>query len=390
VVAQVALGLVLLSGASTLAAGLRHLTHRDLGFRPRHLLTFSVAVPESRYPTRRQLEFTKQLVATLRATPGVSAAVGSLPLPLTGQRMQLSFNIADRPTSPEGRPTANMAIVTPGFFDAIGATLVAGRAFTDDDDSRHPRVVVVNRAFAARFFPGERALGRVIEPGATSDQDPPDGTARLRRIVGIVGDIRQSPVGAEPEPLYYLPYLQMPWMVPPMIVRTLGDTMSVEASLRHAVATVDRTVPVYDVRTLEDVLASGVSGPRFQTWLLGGFAGIALLLVGTGLYGVLTYAVLRRTREIGVRIALGASRTAIIRLIGGWAATLVLTGLGAGILGAVAAQVLIRRTFVHTTVSPAAPTALVTVVVIATAALAACLPALRAASLEPTQSLRTE
>jgi putative ABC transport system permease protein len=390
VIVQVALGLVLLSGASTLTAGLRHLTHRDLGFRPVHLVTFNVSLPEVRYPTPRQTAFTGQLLAQLRATPGVTAAAGALPLPLTGQRMQLSFNIPDRPTPPAGRPTANLAIVTSEFFETIGAPVLAGRTFTPDDDARHPRVIVVNQAFAARFFPGERVIGRVIEPGATSDEDPPDGTARLRRIIGVVGNVRQSPLVREPEPVYYLPYLQMPWMVPPLLVRTSGETTSVEATLRHAVAAVDSGVPVYDVRTVEGVLASGVSGPRFQALLFGGFAGIALLLVATGLYGVLTYAVLRRTREIGVRIALGASRRAILRLIGGWAATLVITGIGVGLVGAVAAQALIRRTFLETGVSATGPLAVVTCLVITTAALSACLPAARAASVEPTRSLRAE
>jgi predicted permease len=390
VVVQVALGLVLLSGASTLGFGLRHLTHRDLGFRPDRLVTFSVSLPDLRYPTPRQVAFTRELLDTLRAMPGVAAAAGSLPLPLTGERMQLSFNIPDRPTPPQGRPSANMAIVTPGFFEALGARIVAGRTFTEEDDTRHPRVIVVNRAFAARFFPGEPVIGRMIEPGATSDEDPADGSARLRRIVGIVGDVRQSPLGIQPEPVYYLPYLQMPWMAPPMIVRTVGESSSVEAGLRHAITAVDPNIPVYDVRTVEGVLASGVAGPRFQTLLLGGFAGIALLLVATGLYGVLTYAVLRRTREIGVRIALGASRGAIIRLIGRWATTLVLTGVGAGMIGAAAAHAVIRRVILDAGLSPAAPLAAVTLLVIVTAAASACLPAMRAASVEPTRSLRAE
>jgi putative ABC transport system permease protein len=390
VIVQVALGLILLSGASTLGAGLRHLTHRDLGFRTDHLVSFRVALPEVRYSTAGQLAFTERLLAGIRSVPGVTGVAASMPLPLTGRQMQLSFNIPGRPTPPSDRPSADMAIVTTGFFETIGAPLIAGRRFTDQDDAHHPRVIVVNRAFAARFFPGEQALGRTIEPGATSDLDPPDGSARLRQIVGIVGDVRQSPLGRDPEPLYYLPYAQLPWMVPPIVVRTSDRAGDLEAALRHAVAAVDGDVPLYDLRTVEGVLASGVAAPRFQTLLLGGFGAIALVLVATGLYGVLTYAVLRRTREIGVRIALGASRGAIAGLIGGWAARLVVSGVAAGVIGAVASQALIRRTFVDTGVSPALPLVAVTIVLVVTAAVSACLPAARAASVAPAESLRAE
>jgi len=390
VVAQVALGLVLLSGASTLVAGLRQLTHRDLGLHLERLVTFRVALTDSRYTTLRQVAFTERVLEQLRAVPGVEAAAGSMPLPLTGRQMQVSFNIPGRPTPPAGRPSSDMAIVTPGFFEAIGAPLLRGRTFTSDDDGRHARVLVVNRAFAARYFPGEDAVGRAIEPGATSSLDPPDGSTRVRRIVGIVGNVRQSPLGLDPEPMYYLPYAQLPWTVPPIVVRSSDGREGLEADLRHAVAAVDGSVPVYDVKAFSDVLASGVEGPRFVAFLLGSFAGIALLLVATGLYGVLTYAVLRRTREIGVRIALGASRGAIAGLIGGWAVRLVAIGVVAGIAGAMVFQLILRRAFVDTGVSPAVPLAVVTFVLIATAAVSACLPAVRAASVAPTESLRVE
>jgi predicted permease len=365
--------------------------HRDLGLRPEGLVGFAVSSPAANRTAERQLDFTGRLLNELRALPGVVAAAGSMPLPLTGQQMQVSFNIPERPSSPSGRPHADMAIVTTGYFEAVGATLLHGRTFTDDDDARHPRVVVVNRAFAAKFFPGaKQVLGKAIEPGATSDFDPDDGSTKARRIIGIVADVRQSPLGREPEPLYYLPYRQMPWMVPSIVVRVAGGTEHLDAAFRHAVSSVDPHAPLYDLRTFDAVLATGVSGPRFGALVLGGFAGLALLLVATGLYGVLMYAVLRRTREIGVRIALGASRPAIASLIGGWAARLVAIGLVLGIAGAAAAGELIRRTFVDPGISPIVPLAAVTGIVLVTAVAAACLPAVRAASVEPTVSLRAD
>jgi putative ABC transport system permease protein len=287
VIAQVAFGLVLMSGAVTLGAGLRHLTHRDLGFRPDRLVTFGTSVP-SRYTSEQSVAFTARLLDEVRAIPGVTAAAGAVPLPLTGRQMQVSFNIPERPTPPSGRPSSDMAIVTVGYFTAIGAPLVAGRTFTEQDDEHHARVVVVNRAFAARFFPGEQAVGKVIQPGATSHLDPPDGSASRRRIVGVVGDVRQSALGQEPEAIYYLPYRQMPWMVPSLVVRVEAGTTNVDRLFRGALATIDPHVPMHDLRTFDQVLANGTSGPRFGAILLGGFAGLALLLVATGLYGVLT------------------------------------------------------------------------------------------------------
>jgi predicted permease len=391
VVVQVALGLVLLCGAVTLAAGLRHLTHRDLGFRPDGLVGFEVSSPAANRTAEGQIAFTGRLLEELRAVPGVVSAAGSMPLPLTGRQMQVSFNIPERPSPPSGRPHALMAIVTTGYFEAVRATLLAGRTFTDEDDARHPRVVVVNRAFAAKFFPGaKQVLGKVIEPGASSDFDPDDGSTKARRIVGIVADVRQSPLGREPEPLYYLPYRQMPWMVPSIVVRVAGSAQNLDADFRRAVASVDPHAPLYDLRTFDAVLATGVSAPRFGTFVLGGFAALALVLVATGLYGVLTYAVLRRTREIGVRMALGASRRAIASLIGGWAARLVAIGIVLGIAGAAAAGELIRRLFVDPEVSPIVPLAAVTGIVLVTAVAAACLPAARAAAVEPTVSLRAD
>ena len=392
VIVQVALGLVLLSGAVTLAAGLRHLTGRDLGLRPERLVSFSVSVPAVRYDSsERQIAFTGRLLDELRSMPGVVAVAGSMPLPLTGRQMQVSFNVPDRPAQPSARPSADMAIVTAGYFEAVGAPVITGRTFTDDDDARHPRVVVVNRAFAAKFFPGDtHVVGKAIVPGASSDLDPQDGTGTVRRIVGVVADVRQSALGSEPEPMYYLPYRQIAWMVPSIVVRLSGTPSGLDAQFRRAVAAVDPHVALHELRTFEAVLATGVSAPRFGALVLGGFAGLALLLVATGLYGVLMYAVLRRTREIGIRIALGASRGAIAALIGGWAARLVGIGVVLGIVGASAAGELIRRVFVDPGVSRILPLAAVTGIVLVTAVAAACLPAVRAASVEPTISLRAD
>jgi putative ABC transport system permease protein len=390
VVTQIAVGLVLLSGAATMTAGLRHFTHRDLGFRADHMVTFSVASSRGDLQTPDRLQFTNDLMSELHALPGVTDVAGSMPLPLSGEHLQLSFDIPERPSPPSARPGANLAIVTPAYFEAVGATLEEGRTFTDRDDARHPRVVIVNRALATRFFPGEHVVGKYIEPSATSDLDPPDGSTRLKQIVGVVNNIRQTPLGRDAEPIYYVPYQQLPWGMPPLLVRTAVDGAALEADIRRTVARLDRGAAVHDVRTVDGILADGVAGTRFQTLLLCGFAGIALVLVATGMYGVLSYAVHRRTREIGVRVALGASQAAIVRMIGGWAFGLVAVGVALGIAGAVAADALVRRTLVDAGLSFTLPLATVTAIVVMTAAAVACLPALRASRLDPTEALRTE
>ena len=390
VVAQVALGLVLLSGAATMTAGLRHFTHRDLGFRPDHLLTFSVAASDANVPTLRQIQFTNDLLHALRAVPGVTSVSGSMALPLAGEHLYLAFDMPERPRPPSERPNSTFAIVTPEFFDTIGASFEEGRRFTDQDDARHPRVVIVNRAFADRFFPGRRVLGRYIEPGATSDLDPPDGSARLKEIVGVVGNVRQAPLGHDAEPMYYLPYAQLAWMTPPMIVRTTGRPEAAETDIRRVVAHLDRGAPVHDVRTMDGVLADGVAGPRFQMLLLCGFAGIGLVLVATGVYrrahvcGASAHT--RDWRSCRARCEPVGDRRNDRRMGGAIGDG----GCDAGGRRRGRRPRTPRRTLVDAGLSFGLPLAAVTAVVVLTSAAAACLPALRAASVAPTDSLRSE
>jgi len=390
VVAQVAAGLVLLSGATLFGAGLAHLVERDLGFEHEGLLSFEVSLPGTRYDTDRQVLFVGQLVERLRAAPGITAAAGALPPPLAGDVMSVSFQIEGMPVTPGRRPASDMAIVTPGYFAAIGAPVIAGREFTGDDDARHPRVVVVNEAFAARFFPGGGAIGKRIESGARAKADVGREGPVWREIVGIVGNVRQAPLGGPPEPIYYLPFNQMPWSPPTMIVRTTGEPLAREHDVRHAVASLDAHVPVHDVNTFERRLATGVAAPRFVVLVMGCFAAIALLLTATGLYGILAYAVLRRTREIGVRMALGATHGAIAAMVVRRALLLVTVGLVLGVLGATAAGLAIRGIVSDLPVSGPAALIAAAVVVVITAAAAACVPASRAAAVEPMSALRAD
>ena len=386
VVVQVAVGVVLLTAATVLVASLLHITRRDLGLRPADLQVFSMALSGERYRDDGHVRFSSQVLDAVRGMGGVQAAAGATPLPLTGDQMVIAFDIEGRPTASSERPRANFAIVTPQYFATLGAALVSGRDFTEQDDERRARVLIVNQAFAARFFPGESAIGKRISTGATSRFET-DGRPHYREIVGVVGNVRQSLLGRNPEPIYYVPYRQMPWTAPSLLVRT--TLASTPADVRRLVASFDPNVPV-EVRTIQSVFDSSLTAPRIGAWLMSGFAAIGLLLTATGLYGVLSYAVLRRTREIGVRIALGASRTRVVGEVLRRAFILVGVGLVLGGAGAVAVSVLLGKLLVVPASGAALRLGAEAALIVLTAAAAAFVPARRAASIDPTQALRSE
>jgi putative ABC transport system permease protein len=386
VVAQITLGLVLLSGAGLLVASFLHLLHRDLGLQPEHVLTFNMSVPDARYPEAKQLDFNYRLLERLRALPGVTSVAEGVPLPLTGRQMTISFDIEERPGTRSNRPSSDIAIVTPGYFRTLGIRVIEGRDFAERDDSKASPVVIVNRAFAEQFFPGEKVVGKRMQPGASTR----DGATPMREIVAVVGNAVQTPLEPQADPIYYLPYKQLIWFVPPVVMKTSIPPAAMESAVRALLASIDKEIPIYDVQPLEDLLGEGIARPRFQMLLLASFSGIALLLTVVGLYGVLSYSVLKRTREIGVRVALGASRRIVLGMVLKQAMLLVAAGVVLGLAGAFAAgQVLTNMLY---GVSPRNPLllAIACCAITLTAGLAAYLPARRAASIDPMQALRNE
>jgi predicted permease len=386
VVGQVSLGLVLLSGAAFLAASLLYLEKRNLGFQPDHVLAFDLDVPDARYTVPQQIAFCDQLLQRIRALPGVQSAGVGTPIPMIGSQMLIGFNIEERPSPESNRPRSDMAIVTPGYFGTLGIALLKGRNFSEHDDASATMVLIVNKAFADKFFPGEDIIGKRIASGATNGKTG----VRYEQIVGLVENAKQSALEISPEPIYYFPYKQLPWGVGTILARTLVSPRSLEFSARAAVASLDPQIPVYQVRTMEELSASAIAQPRFQSILLGSFAGIALLLTVVGVYGVLTYSVARRTREIGVRIALGATRRNVVVMVLARAMRLLVAGLALGLAGAVAEGYLIRTMLYG--VQPTSPLLplLASAVLVAVSLLAAYLPAQRAASVDAMQALRSE
>ena len=387
VIAQVTLGLVLVSGAGLLMASFLHLEESDLGLRPDHLLTYWFSLPEPPYHTRQQVAFYDQLLERMRALPGVQSAAGVWPLPLGGDYVDITFNIEERPTPQPRRPSARMAFATPDYFRTAGIPLLKGRYFSDRDDLKAPRVLIVNKAFADRFFPGEDVLGKRLTPGATG---PGDNKETLHEIVGVVGSAKQFAMDAQPQPIYYFPYKQLAWQPLVVMLRTAVPPRTLESAIRGQMAALDSLVPVFQVRTMDEMLSTQVTGPRFHTLLLGCFAGIALLLTMVGLYGVVAYSVTRRTREIGVRIALGAGRSHVLLMVLKRALLLVLIGLVLGMTGALAAGQLLRGMLYG--IKPLDPVVLAVACCLIglTGVLAAYLPARRATKVDPMEALRYE
>jgi predicted permease len=390
VVAEVALAVVLLAGAGLLTRSFTRLLEVDPGFRPERVTTFTVTLPPAKYGKDAQLQaFAAALVERLARLPGAQSAAVVSGLPLSDAGFSLSFTVDGRPApDPGAEPSAQVRVATPAYFATMGIPLVRGRAFTERDRDGSPQVVVINREAARRFFPGEDPLGRRVQLGWTRDSVRMGG-----EIVGVVGDVRQFGLDAAPVPEIYAPYDQFPLDELSAVVRSTADEQdqaAVLAAVWGAVGELDRDLPVYALRTLEELVSESVARPRFYMLLLGAFAAVALLLSAVGIYGVMSYAVRQRTREIGIRVALGATGGRVLRMVLGQGLTLALAGAILGLLAALWVTRLMASLLYG--VSPTDPPALAAgaVVLVAVAALACYLPARRAARADPLTAIRAD
>jgi predicted permease len=384
-VAQVALGIVLTAGAGLLIASFVRLVHTNQGFNPDHLLTFTFETPDSAYKDTRP-QFYREYFQRLRALPGVQAAAGSILLPMTDDEMHVGFENPEKPV-PEGRrPNAELTTISDDFFRTLQVPLIEGRDFNAGDTLQAPQVMIVNQAFAQKYFPGEDPIGKRLKPGAGNGKGP-----EWRRIVGVVGNVRHSATQREMEPGMYLPADQLNhWCCLRTVVRTTVDPLSLEPAVRQLVTSMDANIPVTEVRTMNELLSMQLAQSRFAMVLLGAFAALALVLTVVGLYGVMAYSVTRRTREIGLRLALGAERERVLRMVLRDAGILLGIGISIGLVAALFSGSLLTKMFYGA--GPRDPFILTVVCagVAAAGLLAAYLPALRAASIEPMEALRRE
>ena len=387
VVGQIALGIVLTVGAGLLISSFVRLTRLDEGFISDHLLTFTFELPDSTYKDTRP-QFYQQYFEKLRALPGVQSAAGVHNLPMTNDLAMIGFENPEHPLPKGQQPNADLTFISTDYFRTLQVPQLRGRDFTDADNMQAPQVMIINEAFAKRYFPGEDALGKKLRPGATNGMP---GGPPLREIVGVVGNTRHFGTQREMPPAMYLPVGQLPnWCCLRSVVRTSVDPMSLEPAVRRLVSSMDSNLPVTQVRTMDDLFSLQLAQPRFAMILLGTFAGLALLLTVIGLYGVMAYSVSRRTREIGVRLALGAQRSAVMRMVLHDAAVLLLIGIAIGVAASVASASVLKTTLYG--VDPHDPFVLtvVCISVTLTGFLAAYIPSIRAASIDPMKALRSE
>jgi predicted permease len=298
----------------------------------------------------------------------------------------VSFSITGRPVAKGDEPNESLGVVMPGYFETMRIPVVAGRLFGEQDGVKGAPTIIVNQAFANKYFPGQSPLGQHMQPGLGDDafQHP------VREIVGVVGDIRQRGLTADPEPQYYVPYAQAVVTNPYLVVRTGGDPAALEGAIRAAVHDMDKSVPVYQVSTMENYVSKAAAQPRFQTFLLSGFAGIALLLAVVGLYGLLSYMVAQRTLEIGVRMALGAQRSDVLGMIVRRGLTLAGIGVVAGLaIAAVVTRLLSGMLYGIRATDPLTFAATAGLFLLVSAA-ASSVPAYRAARMNPMNTLREQ
>lgn len=386
VVVEVALATVLVVGAGLLAASFRQLERVDPGFDPHHLLAVTLNLPARSYDSHAKVvDYYRQAAERVEAIPGVERAAIGYDHPLE-PGWTSSFTIAGRAAPPAGQePEARVRPVSPGYFRTVGVPLLAGRDISPQDVVGSPGVVVVNEAFARLHFPGQNPIGAHLLrqpwwPGMPSDFE----------IVGVVADERFLGPTTPPDPATYFALAQFEFGQAYLMVRTAGDPSASIPAIRRALRAIDPRIPLDQIRPMDDVLSSLVAAPRFNGALLGLFAVIALLLAALGIYGVLSHAVTLRSGEMGVRMALGATRARIVLLVVRQGMTLAATGLAIGLAGALIASRALRGLLFQ--VSPTDPPIFATVaVVLAISALvAAWLPAHRASRVDPAVALRSD
>jgi putative ABC transport system permease protein len=383
VVGETALSFVLLIGAGLLARSFLRLQDVALGFEPRQVLMAGLSLPRSQYKTAAEWSsFYARLVERLKAQPGVLGAAAALPLPLQGSGLSFGFTIEGRDGGAGTDLTANYTAATGDYFRVMGVKLLSGRWLSDADGPNSPQVCVVSSTFAYRFFADEDPIGRRLVFGFTK--------STVREIVGVVGDVRREGLGSPPKPEMYVPFTQEPWWASYLAVRTTGDPARFGPVLRSEIRALDPTLPVDGVEPMTQAVYESVAEPRFRTTLLGLFGVTALLLAVIGTSGVVSYNVARRTREMGIRIALGAARRDILRIVLSEGLALTAAGLAFGLAGALVLTRSLSSLLFEVRPVDAATYVTVLALLLASGLVASWLPARRATRIDPAVALRYE
>jgi putative ABC transport system permease protein len=383
VIGEVAISMTLLAGAGLLLNSLWRLMHVNPGFQTQHVLTARISLEGPAYGDGQHREaFWRQFEQRVAALPGVEAVGATSELPLAGEHSDCPFYLDGRTYGPSEFDDANCRQVTPGYLAAMRIPLLAGRWLDEHDTAAAPGVVLVNQAFAKRFFHGQNVIGKGLQVL--------EGRGVPRMIVGVVGNISHSALRDPQQAEMYTPYAQLS---PPdmcLVVRTASDPEGLAAALRTTTAAIDKNVALSRMRSMDDVREASVAQPRFSSQLLGLFAGLALLLAAIGLYGLMAYSVAQRTHELGIRVALGAKRSDMLRLVVGQGMGLTLAGVGIGIGGALVLARFLSNLLYGVKSTDAATFMEVTALLTAAALLACFIPAWRATRVDPMEALRHE
>jgi len=383
VVAEIAISLTLLIGAGLLLRSFINLERVNGGFftPPEQILTMRISPGNPKYDEERTgLAFYAEVLRRARGVPGVEMAAVTDSLPPNRQGDADSFELEGHTLAPgEMNPVVTVATVGPDYLQALGIPLIKGRGFTDYDNEKAPPVTIVSDGFVRRFFPDGKALGKHVKYGD-----------RWMEIVGVVGNVKYLGLSTDTDPAYYMPFAQNYDARSFLIVRSSGDAGLLAAALRQEIQSIDRGVTLADIDTMEQALDGSVSQPRFNTMLFGLFAGIALVLAAVGIYGLMAYSVAQRSHEIGVRMALGADRADVVRMVVRQGVSLAAFGIVLGLGGAFALTRLLKTMLFGIGVTDgltfaAAPLGMLLVVLMATS-----LPALRATRISPAVALRQD
>ena len=387
VIGQLALSVVLVLGAGLLARSLIELYRIDLGFDPANVLTAQIQLPARDYPQPDAVvRFYERVTERLARIPGVQSAGAIRILPLTGTIGDWSITLESRPFAAAENPNGDFQAVTPGYFPAMRLRLIEGRLITDADRGDATMVVVVNQTMAARYWPGEDAVGKRFHMG--TENQP------WLRVVGIVGNVRHNAVVEEERAEMYLPHAQLPREIGSapramaIVLRTAAEPLAFVAALRAAIREIDPDLPASDVQTMEHVTSSALAGQRFTALLLVAFAGLALTLAAIGIYGTISLVVAERAMEIGIRMALGAQRRTVLRMILSEGAALATTGIALGLCAGVLLTRLLENLVYGVSALDPLTFMVVPALLVSVAVLATLVPALRAAALDPVLTLR--
>jgi putative ABC transport system permease protein len=379
-IAEISLALVLLVGAGLLVRSMNNLLHVDLGFDADNLLTMALRLPAGNYDNQRQLVFYDECLARVSAVPGVRSAALTMSLPIDGSQWDTGFQVDGKPAPPPGQQLiAAYTPVSANYFETLGIRLVRGRVFTAADTTDSVPVTVINESLARRIWPGEDPLGKRLKQGET-----------LREVVGVVTDLKLNGVENATPMQFYAPLAQEPNGILGLAVRTTGNPLAAAASIEQAIHTVDKDLPVFRMRTMEQLLWNALAQRRLTLALLLSLAALALLLASVGIYGVISYAVRQRTNELGIRMALGAQRRDVLKLILTQGLKLALLGVGIGLLAALVLSRWMEALLFEVRPTDPLTFAVIAAVLVLVALFACWIPAWRAAKVDPLVALRNE